>query len=341
MSDAEHAIGRLVGAVGRTVNPFLVGSPLLHREAILSSRIEGIIATPEQLVLAELAGPSEAGEDAGDAEEVVNYMRAMRHGLRSKLPMSLRLIRELHGALMKGVRGGQDRPGEFRDVQNFIGSPGASIGDARFVPPPPGAMRDCLDAFEKRLHAREERLPLLVKLALVHYQFEAIHPFRDGNGRIGRLLLPLLVVREKRLDEPVLYLSAYLERHRKQYMDLLLAVSQRGAWLEWVRFFLKGVEESAIESLEQTDTLLALRERYHNQFRSARSFGVLQQLIDNLFVSPSTTMTTTAKALKITAAAASANIRKLTEGGVLREVTGRKRDQVFVAHEILKFMGKR
>ena len=341
LSDAEHAIGRLVGAVGRTVNPFLVGSPLLHREAILSSRIEGTIATPEQLVLAELAGPSDVGEDVSDAEEVVNYMRAMRHGLRSKLPMSLRLMRDLHGVLMKGVRGGQDRPGEFRDVQNFIGSPGASIGDARFVPPPPGAMRDCLDAFERRLHARDERLPILVKLAVVHYQFEAIHPFRDGNGRIGRLLLPLLLVREKRLEEPVLYLSAYLERNRKEYMDLMLAVSQKGAWLEWVRFFLKGIEESASESLEQTDTLLALRGRYHNQFRSARSFGVLQQLIDNLFVSPSITMTTTAKALKITPAAASANIRKLTEGGVLREVTGRKRDQVFVAHEILKFMGKR
>ena len=341
LTDAEHAIGRLVGAVGRTVNPFLVGSPLLHREAILSSRIEGTIATPEQLVLAELAGPSAAGEDASDAEEVVNYIRAMRHGLRSKLPISLRLIRDMHGVLMKGVRGGQDRPGEFRDVQNFIGSPGASIGDARFVPPPPGAMRDCLDAFERRLHLRDERLPLLVKLAVVHYQFEAIHPFRDGNGRIGRLLLPLLLVREKRLEEPVLYLSAYLERHRQQYMDLLLAVSQKGAWLEWVRFFLKGVEESASESLEQTDTLLALRQRYHDQFRSARSFGVLQQLIDNLFVSPSITMTTTAKALKITPAAASANIRKLTEGGVLREVTGRKRDQVFVAHEILRFMGKR
>jgi Fic family protein len=341
LSDAEHAIGRLVGAVGQTVNPFLVGSPLLHREAILSSRIEGTIATPEQLVLAELAGPSNASEDVGAAEEVVNYMRAMRHGLRSKLPMSLRLIRDLHGVLMKGVRGGQDRPGEFRDVQNFIGSPGASIGDARFVPPPAGAMRDCLDVFERRLHARNERLPILVKLAVVHYQFEAIHPFRDGNGRIGRLLLPLLLVREKRLEEPVLYLSAYLERNRKEYMDLLLAISQKGAWLEWVRFFLKGVEESASESLEQTDTLLALRERYHNQFRSARSFGLLQQLIDNLFVSPSITMTTTAKALKITPAAAAANIRKLTEGGVLREVTGRKRDQVFVAHEILKFMGKR
>jgi Fic family protein len=194
--------------------------------------------------------------------------------------------------------------------------------------------------FERRLHTRDERLPILVKAAVAHYQFEAIHPFRDGNGPIGRLLLPLLLVREQRLEEPVLYLSAYLERNRKEYMDLLLAISQKGAWLEWVRFLLKGVEESASESLEQTDTLLALRERYHNHFRSARSFGVLQQLIDNLFVSLSITMTT-AQTLKITPAAAAANIRKLTEGGVLREITGRKRDQVFVAHEILKFMGKR
>ena len=173
LTDAEHAIGRLVGAVGRTVNPFLVGSPLLHREAILSSRIEGTIATPEQLVLAELAGPSASGEDAGEAEEVVNYMRAMRHGLRSKLPISLRLIREMHGVLMKGVRGGLDRPGEFRDVQNFIGSPGASIGDARFVPPPPGAMRECLDAFERRLHPRDECAPLRGRPSPVAVAFRA------------------------------------------------------------------------------------------------------------------------------------------------------------------------
>ncbi|HEV8363090.1 MAG TPA: Fic family protein [Gemmatimonadaceae bacterium] len=340
LADADHAIGRLVGAVGRMVNPFLIGSPLLHREAILSSRIEGTIATPEQLVLAEIGAPSAAAGD-DDANEVLNYIRAVQHGLRSKLPISLRLIRELHGVLMKGVRGGQDRPGEFREVQNFIGRPGAWIGDARFVPPPVRAMHECLDVFERRLHAADEQLPLLVKLALVHYQFEAIHPFRDGNGRIGRLLLPLLLVREGRLDEPVLYLSAYFERRREAYLDLLLAVSQRGAWLEWVRFFLKGVEESATESLAQANTLLKLRERYHERFRTARSFGVLQQLIDNLFASPSTTMMATAKKLKITPAAASANIRKLQEGDVLREVTGRKRDQVFVAHEILRFMGGR
>jgi Fic family protein len=341
LADADHAIGRLVGAVGRTVNPFLVGSSLLHREAILSSRIEGTIATPEQLVLAELAGTPASADEDDAAGEVMNYVRAMQHGLASKLPISLRLMRELHGVLMKGVRGGRDRPGEFRDVQNLIGTPGAAIADARFVPPPPRQMHECLDAFERRIHVRDERLPLLVKLAVVHYQFEAIHPFRDGNGRIGRLLLPLLLVKEKRLDEPVLYLSAYLERHRQAYMDLLLAVSQRGAWLEWIAFFLRGVEESAVESLQQTDALLALRDRYHAQFRAARSFGLLQQIVDGLFVAPSTTIMATAKAFKITPAAASANLRKLQDGGVLREVTGRKRDQVFVAQEILRFMGKR
>jgi Fic family protein len=202
-------------------------------------------------------------------------------------------------------------------------------------------MHECLDAFERRLHAEDEKLPLLVKLALVHYQFEAIHPFRDGNGRIGRLLLPLLLVRQERLAEPVLYLSAYFERHRQDYLDLLLAVSQRGSWPEWVRFFLTGIQESAVESLEQAGALLKLRERYHARLRTARSFGSLQQLIDNLFVSPSTTIMMTAKALKITPAAASANIRKLLQAGVVREVTGRKRDQVFVAHEILRFMGGR
>ncbi len=339
LADADHAIGRLVGTVGRSVNPFLIGSPLLHREAILSSRIEGTIATPTQLVLAEVGGSAAIERDGGeDVREVLNYIRAMRYGLASRLPMSLRLIRELHAALMKGVRGGRDRPGEFRDVQNFIGRSGASIADARFVPPPVRAMYECLDAFEKRLHADNEQLPLLVKLALIHYQFEAIHPFRDGNGRIGRLLLPLLLVREGRLDDPVLYLSAYFERHRDEYLDLLLAVSQKGVWLDWVRFFLHGVQESAVESLEQAEALLKLRQRYHERFRAARSFGILQQMIDSLFASPSITMMMAAKRFKITPAAASANIRKLQEGRVLREMTGRKRDQVFVADEILRFM---
>jgi Fic family protein len=165
LADADHAIGRLVGAVGRSVNPFLIASPLLHREAILSSRIEGTIATPQQLVLAEVGGLAAAEQEGDEPLEVLNYIHAMRHGLASRLLLSLRLIRDLHGVLMKGVRGGQDRPGEFREVQNFIGRPGASIAEARFVPAPVRAMHECLDTFEKRLHTRDEQLPLLVKLA--------------------------------------------------------------------------------------------------------------------------------------------------------------------------------
>lgn len=341
LANADYAIGRLAGTTDRMGNPLLVSSPLLHREAILSSRIEGTIATPEQLALVEVGAPEDAGGEREDAREVLNYVRAMQHGLRSTLPLSLRLIRELHGVLMRGVRGGQERPGEFRDVQNFIGRRGATIADARFVPPPVGEMHACLDVLERRLHAADETLPLLVKLALVHYQFEAIHPFRDGNGRIGRLLLPLMLVREGRLTQPVLYLSAYFDRHRKEYLDLLQDVSLKGAWLEWVRFFLAGIEESAVESLEQAVALLKLRERYHERFRRSRSFGILQHLIDDLFVSPSTTMMRAANALKITPAAAASNIRKLQGADIVREVTGRKRDQVFVAHGILRFMHNR
>lgn len=342
LSDTEHAIGRLVGTTARFVNPYLVASPLLHREAILSSRIEGTITSPEQLVLLE-AGASEADDERHreDTREVRNYIRAMEYGLASPLPPSRRLIRELHRVLTEGVKGDRERPGEFRSVQNFIGRPADSIRTARYVPPPVREMHTCLDELERRFHREDEALPILVKVALVHYQFEAIHPFRDGNGRVGRLLIPLMLIRAGRLPQPVLYLSAYLERNREKYMDLLLDVSLTGAWLPWVLFFLKGVEESAIESLEQAEALLALRQRYHDAVRGARSFGHLQRLIDELFVSPSTTISLAAEKLGVTPAAASGHIKKLVEAGLLREWTGRRRDQVFIAPEILAFMHNR
>lgn len=342
LSDAEHAIGRLAGTTARLVNPYLIGCPLLHREAILSSRIEGTITSPEQLVLLE-AGAAESGDEQQrqDTREVRNYIRAMEHGLASPLPLSLRLIRDLHRVLVDGVRGNRERPGEFRSVQNFIGRPSDSIHTARYVPPPVREMHACLDDLERRLHREDEALPILVKGALVHYQFEAIHPFRDGNGRVGRLLIPLMLVRGERLPQPVLYLSAYLERNRERYMDLLADVSRTGAWLAWVHFFLRGVEESAVESLEQAEAILALRQRYHDAVRDARSFGHLQRLIDELFVSPSITIALAAGKLGVTPAAASGHIKKLVAAGVLREWTGRRRDQVFVAPDILAFMRNR
>jgi Fic family protein len=344
LSEADYSLGRLAGAAGRLVNPYLVGQPLLRREAILSSRIEGTYTTPEQLALLEVGAPKVADsvQAAEDTREVLNYVRAMEHGLElvKKLPVSLRLVKELHGVLLDGVRGGQDRPGAFRTEQNYIGARHASIHEARFVPPPVPEMREALERWEKDLHVQPDPLPLLVRLAVVHYQFEAIHPFRDGNGRIGRLLIPLLLCDRQRLPDPLLYMSAYFDRHRDEYVDLLLAVSTRGTWEAWIAFFLRGVAECAQESLVFTDQLLALRERYHESVRSARSSGLLATLIDQLFRLPSITITQAKNLLGVTPAAASYNLKKLAERGIVTEVTGRTRGQFYVAREILAFVGR-
>jgi Fic family protein len=338
LAEAENAIGRLGGTAGRLVNPYLVGSPLLHREAILSSRIEGTITTPEQLVALEAAGGEVRAPDP-EAREVLNYIRAMEHGVRrlQDLPVCLRLLREVHEVLLTGVRGDRERPGEFRTGQNWIGRRGDSIHEARFVPPPVPEMLAALDDFERALNEPGE-LPLLVRLALLHYQFEAIHPFRDGNGRVGRLLVALLLVSSGRLREPLLYLSAHFERHRDAYMDLLLRVSQTGDWTAWLDFCLRGVLESAREAVDQAEGLVALRERYHAMFLRARSSGLLQRLVDELFRTPAMSIGRAAGVLGVTPAAAAANVQKLVAAGILVEHTGRRRDRLFVAPDILAFM---
>lgn len=346
LAEAENALGRLVGTTARLVNPYLVGSPLLNREAILSSRIEGTITTPERLVLLQAGALPSASDDpeTRDTLEVLNYVRAMEHGLGrlSELPVCLRLIREIHAELLRGVRGDRERPGEFRTSQNWIGHARSDpIRLARFVPPPTSEMLPALDDLEKYLHETPSDLPLLVRLALIHYQFEAIHPFRDGNGRIGRLLIPLLLCSHGRMRDPLLYLSSFFERNREEYMDRLLRVSLAGEWLEWIGFFLRAVTECGEEAIRQAEGLLALRQRYHERFQTARSSSLLQKLIDVLFRSPSITIGRAAELLGVTHAAGAYNIRKLQETGVLREATGRKRDQIFIAPEILAFMRDR
>jgi Fic family protein len=342
LSDADYSLGRLAGSAGRLVNPYLIGQPLLRREAILSSRIEGTFTTPEQLVLLEAGVAASDVRSAADTREVLNYVRAMQRGLEllKKIPVSLRLVKTLHKVLLTGVRGEHDRPGEFRTVQNYIGARQASIANARFVLPPPADMTKALHRWERDLHLDPDPLPLLVRCAIAHYQFEAIHPFRDGNGRVGRLLIPLLLCAHDRLSDPLLYMSAFFERYRRQYMDLLLRVSTHGAWEQWIAFFLRGVAECAREGQQLTDGLLALRERYHAAVRSARSSGLLAKLIDDLFRVPSITIGRTASLLHVTAASASHNLRKLQALGVVTEVTGRTRDQLFVAREILEFVGR-
>lgn len=343
LADAEAAVGRLEGTTAREFNPYLIGSPLLHREAILSSRMEGTVTTPEQLILLEAEKDSRGRRPRGDedTEEVLNYVNAMHHALGrlDQLPVSLRLIKEIHRVLLTGVRGERHEPGEFRRTQNFIrGTRSEKIVDARFVPPPVPEMKAGLGELEKYLHDQSSTDPALVRLALIHYQFEALHPFRDGNGRVGRLLIPLLMCSWERLDAPLLYLSAFFERHRQTYVDLLLRVSLQGDWTAWIDFFLRGVRESALEATDQAVGLLDLRQRYHRQCQESRSSASLLRLIDRLFQSPSITIGQAGELLEMTHQGAANNIHRLEEMGILREITGQQRYQVFVADEIVSFM---
>ena len=345
LAQAENALGQLIGAARHELlNPHLVAAPLIRREAIISSRIEGTYTTPRQLALIEAESEKEgakgrhvAAED--EAREVLNYVRAVEYGFKrmDALPMSKRLVRELHEILMKGVRGGRERPGLFRDRQNYIAREGDPLQKARFVPPPVAEMEQGLDDLEKYMHRPEtdESQPMLIDLALIHYQFETLHPFRDGNGRIGRLMVPLILAQHGRLDTPLLFVSGYLERHKQRYMDLLLKVSMKGAWLEWIEFFLKAIRASAVDGANRAKRLLALRQEYVERVQSARSSALLVKLIDELFQRPSITFGEAAQLLSVTPAAANANVRKLEEAGVLAEITGNARNMVFAAQGIL------
>lgn len=337
LSAAERSISQLAG-VGRILpNPHLLIRSFVRREAVLSSRIEGTRASLSDLFFFEAEGGRNHAQS--DVQEVANYVKAMDYGLArlTEFPISLRLIREIHERLMADVRGEHLTPGEFRRSQNWIGPPGCTLMDATFVPPPLDEMLLALDEFEKYLHADSE-LPLLIRLALIHYQFEAIHPFLDGNGRIGRLLLTLLLCHHNALPQPLLYLSAFFERNREEYYRLLLGVSQRGLWNDWIRYFLFGIEQQSLDAVKRAERLLDLHQRYRNKMQSARSSALLLQLIDELFAHPVTTVTVAAEALKVTPRAARQNIEKLIAAGILEEASGRQRYQIFIATEIVKVL---
>jgi Fic family protein len=338
LAQAERALGKLAGAGEALPNPHLLIGPFVRREAVLSSRIEGTVASEEDLVLFKV---DPAVEDrTPDTREVRNYVTALEYGLKrlSELPVSLKLLTELHGRLLKGVRGADKSPGEFRDRQNFIGRPGMALKDARFVPPPVEEMHGALEAFEQFLRAPSER-PFLIDLALLHYQFEAIHPFRDGNGRVGRLLIPLLLCERNILTKPLLYLSAYLERHRAQYMDLLLRVSQKGEWERWIEFFLNGVAEQAVDGVERATKLMTLWRDYRKRLQTARMSILAQNLVDQLFQQPAMSVGLAQQVLGVSFASAQNNIVRLVKLGILQEMTGRKRDRIFIAPEILQLTG--
>jgi Fic family protein len=338
LARAERALGKLAGSGEMLPNPHLLIGPFVRREAVLSSRIEGTIANEEDLVLFKV--DPDVQDRKPDTLEVRNYVIALEFGLKHlrELPVSLKLLRELHGRLLKGVRGADKSPGEFRDRQNYIGSGGVPIQDARFVPPPVLEMRQALDAFEKFLQAPSER-PFLVDLALLHYQFEAIHPFRDGNGRVGRLLIPLLLCERNILTRPLLYLSAYFEQHRTEYADLLLRVSQKAAWEAWIEFFLKGIAEQAMDGVERATKLMALWQDYRKRLQTARASILGQNLVDQLFMQPAMSVSLARQLLRVSFLSAQNNVMRLVKLGILKEMTGRKRNRIFIAPEILQLTG--
>mgnify|MGYP001055282540 CR=1 FL=1 len=337
MSRADIALGTLSGVGETLANPHLLIYPFIRREAVLSSRIEGTRSSLSDLLLFEATQV----EKRGDVREVQNYVRAMEYGLNrlATLPLSLRFVRELHGILMEGVRGQHATPGEFRQSQNWIGSPGAVLNEATYVPPPVPEMQDCLNQLEKFLHA-ETRLPPLVEAALVHYQFEAIHPFLDGNGRIGRLLVTLLLCQRNVLGKPLLYLSAFFEQHREDYYDVVLKVSSVGAWREWIEFFLRAVAEQAGDAVSRSRHLRELQLSYMQISREKRLAPTVAQLVDLVLMKPVISARTVQASLNVTPQGARKAINTLVEIGILTEVTGRKRDRAYAAKEVLKALGE-
>jgi len=335
LSSADRALGHLAGVGTTLTNPYLLIRPFVRREAVLSSRIEGTMASLSDLFFFEAA--SKAPARAPDVREVANYVHALERALEPdrQLPISLRLIRQLHKDLMTGLGGPHLTPGEFRTSQNWIGPPGCDLNQASFIPPAIPEMTAALDAFEKYLHAPSD-LPQLVRLAIIHYQFEAIHPFLDGNGRVGRLLLSLLLCEENMLPSPLLYLSAFFGRRRDDYYDRLLSVSQKGSWEEWIDFFLEGVAEQSADAVTRSMGLYTLRDAYRQRFQTARASALLLKLIEALFHHPAVTIAQAAKMLDVTPRSASLNIQRLVDEGLLTEVTGRARNRVFVAPEIVQ-----
>ena len=335
ISRADLAVGTLSGLGENLPNPHLLIYPFIRREAVLSSRIEGTQSSLSDLLLFEATRL----EKHRDVKEVQNYVRAMEYGIKrlEELPLGLRLIRELHGILMEEVRGEHATPGEFRQSQNWIGSPGCTLDEATFVPPPVPEMQVSLGQLEKFLYSRTD-LPPLAELALVHYQFETIHPFLDSNGRIGRLLITLLLCQQGILTKPLLYLSAFFEHHRQEYYELLLGVSQRGAWRQWIEFFLRAVVEQSHDAVQRARRLSSLHFIYHLIGPKRHLPPTAEQLIELIFTRPILNAKIVQTSLGVTFPAAQKAINILEEQGILAEITGARRNKAYAAREILKIL---
>jgi Fic family protein len=326
LSHANIALGRLDGVVKVIPDPEFFVAMYVRREAVLSSQIEGTQSTLEDLLEVEL---DSGAKTHGDVGEIVNYVAAMNHGLArlNDLPLSLRLIGEIHAELLRDGRGERATPGEFRRTQNWIGPPGATLKQATFVPPPVPEMKQALYALEDFLHI-DPAPPLLILAGLAHAQFETIHPFLDGNGRVGRLLITFLLVQGEALRAPLLYLSYYLKLHRSEYYDRLMAVRTNGDWEGWLRFFLRGVAETAGEAADTAERIFELREK-HRTLALAETGANGLKLLSLLFEQPLVNVNLVTHELGVTFPTANRLVARFVELGLLTETTGQRRSRVF------------
>ncbi|MGC3956634.1 MAG: Fic family protein [Verrucomicrobiota bacterium] len=335
LSDADRLIGKLAGEGGRLPNPHVLMRPFIKREAVLSSKIEGTQATLGELLAAEAGVTVDRSPE--DLREVGNYVLALEHGivLLQKLPLCVRIIRELHEKLMTGVRGELATPGRFRKIQNWIGKPGSTPETASFVPPPPGEIEPCLAAWEKFVH--ESELPPLVTIALAHYQFEAIHPFLDGNGRVGRLLITLFLIERRILPTPLLYLSAFFEIARRDYYEGLRGVSERGAWNDWIEYFLLGVARMSEDALSRATRMNAKLAEWQKKV-SGDSTNAPLRVVELLAANPFVTAKGAAEKLDVAFTTAQRAIDRLERLKIVKQVGDAKRDRVYCANALLEIL---
>jgi Fic family protein len=336
LANASILVGKLAGEGRRLPNPHILIRPFVRREAVFSSRIEGTQSTLGELLAAEAGAAVKRSPD--DLREVGNYVAALEYGIErlKTLPLSLRLVRELHEKLMTGVRGHHATPGEFRRTQNWIGRPGDTLAQAAYVPPPPDFLGEHLSAWEKFMHDR--MLPPLVHAALAHYQFETIHPFLDGNGRVGRLLITLELCERDILPAPLLYLSAFFEATRADYYDGLRGVSEQGDWRGWLQYFLNGVARQAEDAISRAERINALLARWRNKLSGDAGAKAALRLVDVLGANPFVTPRGAEKHLGVAYNTVMRAIGQLEKQGIIKEVSGAKRDRAYCAQKLLDIL---
>lgn len=339
LSDADVAVGRLDGVAQLLPNPHLYVAMYVRREAVLSSQIEGTQSTLEDVLNFELGGRAPGIPE--DAEEVVNHVRALYHGLSrlEEIPISRRLIRELHSELLASGRGSKKQPGEFRTSQNWIGGSTKRIEDASFIPPPPVEMDAALDDLERFLNS-EQDMPVLVHAGLTHAQFETIHPFYDGNGRVGRLLIALLLAERGMLHRPLLYLSYYLKRHRLEYYDRLTAIREEGNWEGWLRFFLKGVAETAAEATDLAREIVELREEHRGLLQANAMGAKAYELLDSLYDRPVANIALVSERTGLSFGGARRLVERFVELRLLIETTGQQRNRRYAYQHYLDLLNQ-